>query len=219
MDTPVSIDAVRAHPALFVYLDAANAHLRSLGYTEHGRRHAGIVSHNACRVLAVLEHPARTQELAEIAGLLHDIGNVVNREQHGPIGALMAKDLLLELGLGYDELAPIMNAIGNHEEQRGHTSGPIAAALVLADKADVHRSRVQEPDPAKYDIHDRVNSAATESSLIVEDTTVTLDLTIDTTIASVMEYFEIFLARMVMCRQAAEVLDCRFALRINQFVL
>lgn len=217
----VTVAQVRAHPDTQIYLNAANEHLKLIGYTEHGLRHAGLVSSIASNVLTRLEYPQRHAELAAIAGLLHDIGNSVNREMHGQVGALIAKDILRELGMALQETVLIMGAIGNHEEERGHAISPVAAALILADKADVHRSRVHTRDPKDFDIHDRVNYAATRSFLRVDkdEHMITLELTIDTSIASVMDYFTIFLSRMIMCRQAAEFLGCNFTMKINGTVV
>ncbi|HMO60421.1 MAG TPA: HD domain-containing protein [Roseiflexaceae bacterium] len=217
----VTLAQVRSHPHVQIYLKSANEHLKLLGYTEHGLRHAGLVGSIASNVLARLGYDAREAELAAIAGLLHDIGNLINREMHGQIGALMARDLLIGLGMPITEVVAIMGAIGNHEEERGHAISPVAAALILADKADVHRSRVHNPNPAAFDIHDRVNYAATRSFLRVnpDEHKIVLEITIDTSIASVMDYFEIFLSRMIMCRRAAEFLGCRFGLEINEYAL
>ncbi|GAB4433835.1 MAG: HD domain-containing protein [Chloroflexi bacterium OHK40] len=217
----VTAREVREHPTALAYINGANANLRLLGYTEHGMRHVGRVSSWAYEVLHELGYAERDCELAAIAGLLHDIGNVINRQQHGQIGALLARDILTELGMDVTELVVVMGAIGNHEEERGHAVSAVAAALILADKADVHRSRVQEPDPSKHDIHDRVNLAATDAKLRVEQASrrIVLELAIDSAMASVMDYFGIFLSRMVMCRQAAAFLGCRFGLVINGTVL
>ena len=217
----VTVAQVRTHPDTQIYLDAANEHLKLIGYTEHGLRHAGLVSSIASNVLTRLDYPQRHAELAAIAGLLHDIGNTVNREMHGQVGALMAKEILRELGMALQEIVLIMGAIGNHEEERGHAISPVAAALILADKADVHRSRVHTRDPRDFDIHDRVNYAATRSFLRVDkdEHMITLELTIDTSIASVMDYFTIFLSRMIMCRQAAEFLGSHFTMKINGTVV
>lgn len=217
----VTVDRVREHAFVLPYLHAANMHLKMLGYTEHGLRHAGMVGYLAANVLTRLGYPARQVELASIAGLLHDIGNLINREMHGQTGALLAKDILVDLGMPIMEVIDVMGAIGNHEEERGHAISPIAAALILADKADVHRSRVHTEDMALFDIHDRVNYAATHSLLrvIPETKRISLEITIDTSIASVMDYFEIFLSRMIMCRRAAEFLGCRFGLEINDSML
>lgn len=214
----VTITHVRRHPRANAYLKSANANLKLIGYTEHGRRHAGLVGHIAANVLRRLGFSAREIELAEIAGYLHDIGNCINREQHGQSGALLANAILLELGMPLEEVITVMSAIGNHEEERGHAVSAVAAALILADKSDVHRSRVQSSDPTTFDIHDRVNYAATRSFLRVDTNSerrITLELTVDVEMASVMNYFEIFLSRMVMCRRAAEFLGARFGLRIN----
>lgn len=218
---PVTEIQVREHPATTAYVNAANANLRLLGYTEHGFRHVTRVSSWARELLTALDFPERDRELGAIAGLLHDIGNSINRQLHGQIGAILAKDILVELGMETTELLIVMGAIGNHEEEYGHAISAVAAALILADKADVHRSRVQEPDPDKHDIHDRVNMAATEATLQVfaEERRIVLSLDIDTSMATVMDYFAIFMSRMVMCRSAARFLGCRFGLEINRTVL
>jgi metal-dependent HD superfamily phosphatase/phosphodiesterase len=217
----VTLADVRAHPATTAYLTRANEHLRLLGFTEHGIRHAENVSSAAARVLTQLGQPARDAELAAIAGLLHDIGNVINREYHGQIGALLAKDILRELAMPIDEVITVISAIGNHEEERGYPISNVAAAVILADKADVHRSRVHTIEFLDTDPHDRVNYAATAAQLQVdlERQTIQLELTIDPAIATVMDYFQIFLSRMVMCRKAAEFLSCRFQLQINGTLL
>lgn len=215
-DDRVTPSQVRTHPHTQLFMEAANTHLKLIGYTEHGPRHAGLVAKIAGNVLKHLNYPERQVELAIIAGWLHDIGNMINRNMHGQIGALLAKDILQELGMGMREITLIMGAIGNHEEQHGHTTSSVAAALILADKADVHRSRVQSKHE-DFDIHDRVNYACTSSFLRVdaENKHIALELEIDITIASVMDYFEIFLSRMIMCRNAAEFLGCQFELNIN----
>lgn len=217
----VTAQAVADHPTVRAYIEAANANLRLMGYTEHGMRHVSRVSSWACEVLRALGYPPRECELAAVAGLLHDIGNAICRQQHGQLGALLARDILTDLGMPIADLVVVMGAIGNHEEEYGHAISPVAAALILADKSDVHRSRVQEPDPARHDIHDRVNLAATSAALTVRsaEQRIVLELTIDTAIASVMDYFGIFLSRMIMCRQAANFLGCRFGLVINGTVL
>lgn len=218
---PVTVEQVRQHSSTIAYISAANANLRVQGYTEHGLRHVTRVSGWATAVLGALGHGERERELAAIAGLLHDIGNVISRQGHGQTGAILAREILGGLGMPVDEQVVVLGAIGNHEEEYGHAISAVAAALILADKADVHRSRVQEPDPASHDIHDRVNLAATESALRVDAAArrIVLELTIDTALASVMDYFGIFLSRMEMCRRAAEFLGCRFGLVINGTVL
>ncbi|MGB5051808.1 MAG: HD domain-containing protein, partial [Caldilineaceae bacterium] len=188
-----------------------------LGYTEHGQRHAGLVAQVSANVLTRLGHDQRLGQLAQIAGYLHDIGNLLHREHHAQSGALMAWPILKRLGMPSDEIALVMNAIGNHEEERGTANNPVSAAVIIADKADVHRSRVQNPDPATFDIHDRVNYASTRSLVRVDadQRVVALELEIDTHFAQVLEYFEIFLSRMTMVRQAVNFLGCDFRLMIN----
>ena len=213
----VIIDQVRRDSEVIAFLHQANAALYGLGYTEHGQRHAGLVGHIAENVLERLGFDQRTHELANIAGYLHDIGNTIHRENHALSGSLMAWHILTRLGMSADECALVMNAIGNHEEERGTATTPIAAALIIADKADVHRSRVQNPDMDTFDIHDRVNYASTRSFVRVlkEAHVIALELEIDTNYAQVIEYFEIFLDRMTMVRQAVEFLGCDFQLIVN----
>lgn len=214
----VTITQVRADPEVLAFIHQANASLKALGYTEHGLRHAGWVGKEAARVLHALDFPARDAELAEIAGFLHDTGNLVHRDYHALSGAQIAWSILRRLGMPPAEIALVMGAIGNHEEERGIPTSNIAAAVIIADKADVHRSRVQNPEPSTFDIHDRVNYAATRSAVVVDPVlrTITLELTIDTTVAQVMEYFEIFLSRMVMMRKAASILQCEYQLVANE---
>lgn len=214
----VTIEMVRQDPEVIAFVRQANESLRALGYTEHGQRHAGLVGHIAENILERLDDDPRNCELAHISGYLHDIGNLIHRENHAQSGSLMAWPLLSRLGMPPEECALVMNAIGNHEEERGTATTSIAAAVIIADKADVHRSRVQNPDMAKFDIHDRVNYAATHSFVRVkaEDQVIALELEIDTNFAQVIEYFEIFLSRMTMVRQAVQFLGCEFHLIINE---
>ncbi|QOR36251.1 HD domain-containing protein [Clostridium sp. 'deep sea'] len=206
-----------------VYLEKGNEFLGVKGYTDHGLRHAGVVSKIAYNILHELKYPKRTCELAEIAGYLHDIGNFVSRDEHGQTGAIIAMRILEDLKMPYDEVATIVSAIGNHEETNGQIISEVSAALILADKSDVHRSRVRNRDKSTFDIHDRVNFASQKSALIVKNDKdgnhIVLDINIDTSISQVMEYFEIFLTRMVMCRRAAEFLNARFNLVINKYQL
>lgn len=213
----VTVEQLKQDPEVGVYLASSTQYLGELGFTEHGNRHASIVSYLAAKVLNDIGYPERECELAAIAGYLHDIANLINRYNHGGSGAILAHHILSRLFMPPREIAEVISAIGNHEEERGHPVNPIAAALILADKSDVHRGRVTNRDFAKFDIHDRVNYAAESSSLTVdrEQRTISLELTINTEICPVMEYFEIFLARMVMCRRAAEFLTYRFSLIIN----
>ena len=214
----ITIDQVRRDPEVIAFLHQANESLRVLGYTEHGQRHAGLVGHIASNVLERLGYEARTYELANIAGYLHDIGNSVHRQNHALSGSLMAWRILARMGMPADECATVMNAIGNHEEERGTAITPVAAALIIADKADVHRSRVQNPNMDDFDIHDRVNYASTRSFVRAqkEQGVIALELEIDTNYAQVIEYFEIFLDRMTMMRQAVRFLDCDFQLIVNE---
>lgn len=214
----VTLEQVQADPEVIAFVQQANEALRGLGYTEHGQRHAGLVAHIAGNVLARLDYDERQGQLAQVAGYLHDIGNLLHREHHAQSGALMAWPILQRLGMPTHEIALVMNAIGNHEEERGTAINPVAAAVIIADKADVHRSRVQNPDRATFDIHDRVNYAATRSFVRVDTAqrAIALELEIDTQFAQVIEYFEIFLSRMTMVRQAVNFLGCEFRLMINQ---
>lgn len=215
----VTLDQVKSDPEVQAFIRAANRNLGTLGYTEHGFRHVGLVANIARNVLKRMGFDARHQELAAIAGYLHDIGNVVNRHGHARTGALLAHSILSRLGADPNDTAIVMGAIGSHEDE-GHVGEPVhavSAALILADKADVHRSRVRNPDPTNFDQHDRVNYAATSSRLLVDADakTVTLELEIDPEIASVMHYFEIFLPRMLMSRRAAEALGYAFRITVN----
>jgi metal-dependent HD superfamily phosphatase/phosphodiesterase len=213
----VTMETLEDDPEVQAYLTRGNEQMAVLGYTEHGQRHARLVGSIAQNVLLRLGAPERRAELAALAGYLHDIGNVIYRDEHDWAGALIARDILLRLGVDFDEVALVMGAIGNHEEGRGEPVSGISAAVILADKSDVHRSRVQNPDVLSFDIHDRVNYAAERSFLRVDaaEKTITLELDIDTEVSQVGEYFEIFMSRMLMSRRAALFLDCRFALIIN----
>ncbi|MDR0398829.1 MAG: HD domain-containing protein [Endomicrobium sp.] len=214
----ITLEEVKKNSIVNVFVRSANDYLGTLGYTEHGVRHVGLVASIAENVLLYLDYPKRIQELAGIAGYIHDIGNVVNRQDHGQSAALLAMRLLKDMGMTPEEIALIISAIGNHEEQSGDPVNPIAAALILADKSDVHKTRVRNRDISKYDIHDRVNFAVERSFLkvIKEKKIISLQLTIDTQISKVMEYFEIFMSRMLMCRRAASFLNCTFELIINE---
>ena len=213
----VTLADVESDEELLAYLAMGDEYLGAIGYTEHGMRHANLVAHIAGNILRRLGYEERDAELASIAGFLHDIGNCIGRVDHGVAAAMLAKDALYRLGMRPREVALIMNAVGNHEEESGDVGTAIAAAAVMADKSDVHHTRVRNQDPATFDIHDRVNYAAKRSFLRVDSETrdVTLEIDIDTETSQVMEYFEIFLSRMQMCRKAAEALEARFALVIN----
>ncbi len=199
------------------YLKGADDQLATIGYTEHGLRHSRLVAKRAREILLALKFPKRDAELAAIAGFLHDIGNLINRERHEETGALLTLNILRRLKMSFSEIGKIVSALGNHHEETGNPVSHIAAALILADKSDVHSSRVRNPDQIKFDIHDRVNYAVKESSLTCDAKRrrIVLNLKIDTKTASVMEYFEIFLSRMLISRHAADFLKCRFELFIN----
>jgi len=189
-----------------------------MGFTEHGFRHAGLVSTISARILRELGYPERLAELAAIAGWTHDIGNMISRHNHGQTAAVIVMSTLEELGMPFDDIAIIAAAIGNHEEEYGQAVNDVAAALIIADKSDVHRTRVRNRDFATFDIHDRVNYAVNKSEVLVdaENRIITLRLNIDISICPVMDYFEIFLTRMVMCRRAAERLESKFSIFINE---
>jgi len=213
---PVTLDDVKRDREVDAYITKADEYTRAIGYTEHGARHASLVASIAGNVVRRLGRDETTIRLAGIAGYLHDIGNLVGRVSHEYTGALLAQEILRRLGMDPIEMAVVMGAIGNHEELTGEPVSEVGAALIISDKSDVHRTRVRT-DPADFDIHDRVNHAVEYSFLRVDETakTITLELTINTAISQVMEYFEIFLPRMVMCRRAAKVLGCEFKLQIN----
>ncbi len=214
----ITLEAVKKNQLVNNFITAANEYLGAVGYTEHGFRHVGLVASVAHNTLTHLNFPNPLPELAGIAGYLHDIGNVVNRQDHGQSAALIAMKLLGQMGATPYEIAIIISAIGNHEEEIGEPVNPVAAALILADKSDVHKTRVRNPNMISVDIHDRVNYAVERSFLKVDGRkkVITLDLTIDTKISQVMEYFEIFMSRMIMCRRAAKFLDCNFELIVNE---
>ena len=214
---PVNLRDIRGSEKIRVYIEKANEQMAAIGFTEHGLRHAALVAAIARNTMNDLGIDGRSAELAAIAGYMHDIGCVVSRLNHPQIGAAMTFALLNEMGMDPREIALIIGAIGNHEEPEGLPINNIAAIVIIADKSDVHFSRVQATDPALFDIHDTVNQAVQKSHLHVdrEEKRITLQLEIDTSIATVMQYFEIFVSRMVMCRKAAEILGCRFHLIIN----
>lgn len=213
----VTYEMVKSDPEVHTYIVKANEMLAAIGFTEHGLRHIGLVAHRAMKLMTELGRPDRMRELAGISALLHDIGNIVNRKDHGQTSALLAHTILSRLGMDPAEIAIIMSAIGNHEEEIGNPVNDASAALILADKSDVHRSRVYNRDVATFDIHDRVNYAVTKSELytLPESKAVRLQLEVDTSIIAMMEYFEIFLSRMIMCRRAAAYLGFHFELVMN----
>ena len=211
-------EELKRDPAVRTYIQRADESLAALGYTEHSFAHVTLVAENAAYILMTLGYPERTAELAKMAGFLHDIGNLVNRVDHSQSGAVMAFRILDNMDCSPEEIATIVTAIGNHDEGTGVPVDPVAAALILADKSDVRRSRVRNRDIASFDIHDRVNYSVKKSFLKIneEHTLIKLKLSIDTKMGSVMEYFEIFMDRMILCRRAAEKLGLKFKLMINE---
>ena len=209
---------IRQDEAIKTYIRQADASLEVLEYTEHSFPHVSRVAEIAGDVLQTLGYSPREAELARIAGYLHDIGNLVNRVEHSQSGALMAFRILDKRGFPAEEISLVVSAIGNHDEGTGVPVNHVAAALILADKTDVRRNRVRPKDMSKFDIHDRVNYSVTRSELKINDahTVAQLKLTIDTAVSSVMDYFEIFMSRMILCRQAAKRLGLQFQLVINE---
>ena len=214
----ITLDDIRNNPEVQELVVGAQNQLDALGYTEHSVRHVSIVSQRAGKILEELGYGKDRVELAKIAGYLHDIGNGVNRVDHAHSGAIMAYNILKEMGMPIKDRTEIMSAIGNHDEATGTAISDISAALILADKSDVHRNRVVNKNMATFDIHDRVNYAVTNAnlSIIKETRKVVLELTIDTTICPVLDYFEIFMQRTVMSKYAAKYLNIWFELIINE---
>jgi putative nucleotidyltransferase with HDIG domain len=213
----ITFEELKKNEAIRAYITKADQSLRALGFTDHSFPHVLHVAETAGYILKTLNYPDHDVELVKIAGYLHDIGNLINRSSHSLTGAVMAFRLLQDMDMCPEDIATISTAIGNHDEGTGVAVNPIAAALILADKSDVRRSRVRNTDPATFDIHDRVNYSATRSMLrISEDRTdIRLELIVDDRYSSVMDYFEIFMNRMKMCRKAAEALGLEFRLTIN----
>ncbi len=217
----MTYEELRRDPAVNVYITQADASLNAQGFTEHSFAHVTKVAQLAGEILQTLGYPQRTVELAKIAGYLHDIGNLVNRVDHSQSGAVMAFRILDRMNFPPEEIATIVTAIGNHDEGTGVPVNAVSAALFIADKSDVRRSRVRKKADIREDIHDRVNYSVTDSRLNIDvkQKTIQLDLTVDTNVSSVMEYFEIFMKRMLLCRNAAERLGMKFKLAINGQVL
>lgn len=234
----ITFEQIKNHPGTKIFMETADANLSALGYTEHGIRHARIVAKITDHILEKLGYNRHSRTLGAIAGYLHDIGNTINRNDHGQSSAFLAYDILKELSeesppgrpcardrsrqissgkTDYKDIALIISAIGNHDEERGEPVNPISAAVVIADKADVHSSRVRNLKQLDFDIHDRVNYAVKKSRIHVntKKKTITLELSIDNKVSQVMEYFEIFMTRMMACQKAAKLLGCEFKLVIN----
>jgi hypothetical protein len=213
----INIADIKSNDRITVLMEKANNYLGAMGAIVHDERHANQVSDVSYEILASLGFDRREAELAAIAGYLHDIGNVVTRYGHGPSGGILAYYLLTEIGMPPEEIAVIISAIGNHEEHTGNPVNNVSAAVILADKCDVDKSRVRKRDVATFTTRDRVNFAVRKAALNVEAETrkVVLSLTIDTEICSVMDYFEIFMAKMLLCRRAASFLNSHFELVIN----
>lgn len=214
----ITLETLKSNEKVNTFIKQADASLIALGYTEHSFAHVTHVAETAAYILETLGYPAHEVELARIAAYLHDIGNLVNRVEHSQSGAVMAFRILDEMGMPPADLAMIVTAIGNHDEGTGVPVNALSAALILADKSDVRRSRVRNQDLSTFDIHDRVNYSVEKSRLHIntEKTIIKLKLQIDPHFSSVMDYFEIFLTRMVLCRKAAEKLGLQFKLIINE---
>lgn len=217
MGSIVTYKYIKQNPDIMTYIEKADDALKALGYTEHSFAHVEKVAVTASMILETLNYPERECELAKIAGIMHDIGNVINRVDHAQSGAVMAFRLLDNINMPATEICSIISAIGNHDEGTAQPLNAISAALIIADKTDVRRSRVRNNDLMTFDIHDRVNYAVENSSLTFSNgnSSLVLDLTIDTNISSVLEYFEIFLDRMLLCQKAAIFLKLKFEVFIN----
>lgn len=214
----ITLEEVKKNEEVEALIQGAQKQLDGLGYTEHSHRHISIVSKRAGDILEQLGYPERTVELARIAGYLHDIGNCVNRNDHAHSGAIIAYNILKDMGMPVEERTEIMMAIGNHDERTGTAVSEISAALILADKSDVHRNRVTNKNLSTFDIHDRVNYAVTDAQLVLDEKQrrVMLKLTIDTKLCPVLDYFEIFMDRTMMSKYAAKYLNIWFELVINE---
>lgn len=214
----ITYEEIKENPGIRTYIQRADESLAALGYTEHSFAHVTRVAESAKYILETLDYAEHQVELGRIAGFLHDIGNLVNRVDHSQSGAVMAFRILDNLNMAPEDIATVVTAIGNHDEGTGVAVNAIAAALILADKSDVRRTRVRNQDTTNFDIHDRVNYSVKKSVLKIneERTIIKLKLTVDTRFGSVMDYFEIFLDRMILCRKAADKLGLHFKLMINE---
>ncbi|MBO5082340.1 MAG: HD domain-containing protein [Lachnospiraceae bacterium] len=213
----MTYEEIKKNEEVNAYIKRGNDNLGVLGFTDHSQAHTAFVAERAAYILEELGYDEHTIELAKIAGFMHDIGNSINRKNHAEYGALLANDILQKTDMSLADRVTVMSAIGNHDESTGGAKDAVSAALIIADKTDVRRSRVRPQDRSKFDIHDRVNYAVTKSDITVdkEKKVIILNLSVDENICSMYEYFDIFLARMMMCRGAAEILDAGFKLRVN----
>lgn len=220
MNKQISLEDVKNNEKIKVLVNTANKVLEAMGYTEHGLRHVGYVSKVAAEILETLSYEKRLVELAAITGWVHDVGNAINRNFHGLNGASMLYPLLNEIGFPIEETAQILTAVGNHEADTGHPVSPISAALIIADKSDAHRTRVRRKSYNINDIHDRVNYSIKKNWLTINKKSriIQYKLVMDNS-SSVMEFMEIFLSRMAMCEKAAELLECRFDIVINDILI
>ena len=213
----VTYEEMKNDPEVQALLKKGNENLGVLGFTDHSAAHCTLVAERAAHILKSLGYSEHEQELAKIAGIMHDIGNAVNRTHHAESGAILANQILREKDISLEDRMTVISAIGNHDESTGGAKDPVSAAIILADKSDVRRNRVRPKEKNKFDIHDRVNYAVTGSSLKVDsdERKISLNLQIDNSICTMYEYFDIFLGRMMMCRGAAEILNAKFRLTVN----
>ena len=213
----MTYEEIKKNPEVSALLEKGNNNLGVLGFTDHSMAHCVLVADRAAHILKSLGYPEHEQKLAKIAGIMHDIGNAVNRTHHAETGAVLANTILRETDMSLEDRMTVISAIGNHDESTGGAKDAVSAAIILADKSDVRRNRVRPKDKNKFDIHDRVNYAVTGSSLKVDsaERKISLNLQVDNSICSMYEYFDIFLGRMMMCRGAAEILSAQFRLTVN----
>ncbi len=213
----MTYEEIKKHPEVTALLERGDYNLGVLGFTDHSMAHCALVAERAGYILRRLGYSDQEEELAKIAGCMHDIGNAVNRTHHAEIGALLANDILKESGMPIADRMTVISAIGSHDESTGGAKDPVSAALILADKTDVRRNRVRHQDSTQFDIHDRVNYAVTGSTLKVDpaERKISLNLQVDETICTMYDYFDIFLGRMMMCRAAAQMLGAKFRLTVN----
>ena len=213
----MTYEEIKTHPEVVALLERGDYNLGVLGFTDHSMAHCALVAERAAYILRKLGYDPHQEELAKIAGCMHDIGNAINRTHHAELGALLANDILKEGGMPIADRMVIISAIGSHDESTGGAKDPVSAALILADKTDVRRNRVRPQDAADFDIHDRVNYAVTGTSLKVDpmERKISLNLQVDEDICTMYDYFNIFLGRMMMCREAAQMLGASFRLTVN----